>query len=292
VRLDTNAIKSLMVEGAGKVTAVNLLVVEKNTPAHVRVIAESVVGLFAIIESIVEKAIIPLSEMRSPTGSTASNGKSGNDPDPREIKIKEALELADKTSVIFGANLGPVPIGNRATLANNFTVGLREAAEGKARDGLGADADASVAAAAVAEAVRVAADALSCAEGLDFLGQSSKETNNHKDVEFAARQGRTVAKKSFCSMPVIATFEDRNSRIFFENSLRSTCGIRATMSLPQGIRKELNRFHEEVRKENPGMIIMTRTDIKTLSFVAFSKLDGAPTWSRLERSEKIPYSCV
>jgi len=124
------------------------------------------------------------------------------------------------------------------------------------------------------------------------LGQCSRETNNHKDVEFEAKRGTLLAKKTFCSMPVIATFEDRNSRIFFENTLRTTCGIRATMSLPAGIRSELRKFHEEIKREHSGKIVMTRTDIKTLSFVAFSKLDGAPSWTRLEKTMKIPYSCV
>ena len=36
-----------------------------------------------------------------------------------------ALERADKTSILFGANLGEVSIANRGALAHNLNVGIR-----------------------------------------------------------------------------------------------------------------------------------------------------------------------
>ena len=65
--------------------------------------------------------------------------------------------------------LGPASAANRAALAHNLTAGLRAAAIDKAAD----KPDEAT------EGVRLAADALSCATKVEFLGQSSQSKTSH-----------------------------------------------------------------------------------------------------------------
>jgi hypothetical protein len=53
--------------------------------------------------------------------------------------LKAALATADKTAVIFDANLGPSPVANRTALNNAFAAGLK-AATLKVADESGGDA--------------------------------------------------------------------------------------------------------------------------------------------------------
>jgi len=192
---------------------------------------------------------------------------------------------------VFGADLGTSSVGNRNILAGNFTTGLKNAAIKKARMDCGVVAATDTAAmadvtAATSESIRVAADALRCADQFDFLGQKSKETNNDRDVAFAERTGKTLKKRSFYSMPVKVSFEDRSSRIYFEQTLKEKCGVRAIMSLPTKVRSEMKKIQDEFKAANPDKIVNVRIDIKSLSFTTFLKNDGEPNWFKVD-SRKI-----
>ena len=258
--LDITSVRSLMVEAAKKTVEIEGLLGVKGISATNKTMATSIIGLYKLVEAVVERAIIPLSECNSaPTAR-------GPPAEARDVaELRAALETADKTVIVFGADLGPVPLANRATLAANFTSGLRVAAIAKAGE------DAVVA----AEAVRTAADALSCAASVDFLGQSS-------------RRPPLVAGEDAppCSMPVRLTFEDRGGRLHFERTMREKCGVRASMSLPTGIRKALKSFHDAMKVKYPELIVMTRTDTKKMSFVLFTKRDGEKSW--LLRDDTVP----
>jgi len=291
-RLDLDGVKGLMVEAAGKVKELGPILNDKRTTEQNKACVNTVIALYTLLEAVIEKAVVPIADALQGVGGGdgCNNERTGKNVD--DEKIRAALEKAEKTSVIFGANLGSAPVGNRTTLSNNFTAGLRAAAVEIAAAKNGGGANAETLAAETNEAVRVAADALSCAESLDFLGQASRETNNDKDAGFLEKRGIKILKKKFCSMPVVVNFEDRSSRIFFENTLRDKCGIRATMSLPFGIRNELKKFHEEIKGEHAGMIVMTRPDIQSLSLVAFIKQDGCPVWTRLEKTRRLTAACL
>ena len=85
--------------------------------------------------------------------------------EPNETReLRAALERADKTSIIFGANLGEAAITNRGALAHNLNVGIRNSTISKS----GADA------AVAAENVWVVTDAMSLVKNAEFLGGSFK----------------------------------------------------------------------------------------------------------------------
>ena len=135
-------------------------------------------------------------------------------------------------------------MGNRAALACSLTAGLRSAAVEKAKDPEEA-----------AEAVCLAADALSCATKIDFLGQASrrpapKVTTDNDDNE-------TLAESPFCTL---LEFEDRNVRQHYIRTMREKCSVRPSMSLPTGIRIAQKALHARLKVHYPDMIIMLKAD--------------------------------
>ena len=89
-------------------------------------------------------------------------------------------------------------------------------------------------------------------------------------------------------MPVKLRFADRDSRIYFENTVRGATGLKATQSFPKQIRTEMRNFMARVQADNPGKIVMIRPDARTLRLNAFTKIDGEKSWSRYHESSAIP----
>ena len=89
-------------------------------------------------------------------------------------------------------------------------------------------------------------------------------------------------------MPVKLRFADRDSRIFFENTVRNVAGLKATQSFPKQIRGEMKTFMDKIKSENPGLIVMVRPDSRSLRLNAFTKNDGERSWTRYHESHPIP----
>ena len=272
LNLDMAGIKVLMVEAATKVAATETLMGDGRVSDANKAIAATTIALFKLVEGVVEKAIMPLAN-----GPRAQACVGAADPaaEPAGIaELRAALVTAEKTAIVFGADLGDRPIANRNTLAANFTGNLRALAISKA----GEDGEQA------AEAVRVTADAMSCATNMEFLGQSSKESIS---VTTGEGVGRT-----FCTMPVKLEFEDRSGRLHFERTMRQTCGVRSSISLPPGIRAEQKKFHDQMKEKYPEHIIMIRPDTKNLCFGALIKKDGERDWNWTTDTLSIDPACL
>jgi hypothetical protein len=157
------------------------------------------------------------------------------------------LATAEKTAVVFDADLGRVLVANHGTLNGAFAAGLK-AATMKVAEESGGD---------VNEGIRVVNDPLSCVDNLDFIGQTSARKIDKRDPE-------NQITLPFCTMPVKLDFPDRNTRIHFEKTLRKHCGLRATMSLPFQIRKYQNLFLSALRSRYVCRTMSARPDTSTL----------------------------
>jgi hypothetical protein len=198
--------------------------------------------------------------------------------------MTDALTLAERTCVIFDAELGPAPVSNKDRLAHAFSATVRAKAVAVAEDSCG-DADPAEVAVEVAEAVRVADDALSCATNMSFLGQVTKPYNNNRNAS-------DPRNNKFCTLPIKLEFPDRGSRIHFERTMREKCKIRASMSLPPGIRKEAEKYRQTLLAKFPGEIVMVRAESDGLCFAGFHKVDGVGKWIRDSDTCRIPLSAV
>jgi len=158
------------------------------------------------------------------------------------------------------------------THSNNFTSGLKDAAISRA------GSDATVA----TESVRQVADALSCVESLDFIGRASAPYTPRAGPgdEGAAGGASQPTAPSYHSMPVKLVFPDKDSRIYFEQTVKKNCGISAKINLPPTLRKVSSEFGESMRKKYPGMITVVKLEPKKRIFSLITKTHGERSWTK------------
>ena len=280
--IDIIGVKSLLVESA-KMEAELKKIVEKGEPgSEVVMIARSAMTLYALVEGLIEKAVVPLCNGQWPGGKGGGNASQPDRavrpaapaPPPKptgERELREAMERADTESVLYDAHLGNAVTFNRSRLSANLSAGLKSAAVAMATL---AEGDAT-------ESVRVLDDAFSGVVDVDFLGQASSAYHNR-------RRADDPKNGTFCTMPVKLRFTDRDSRIYFENTVRNVTGLKATQSFPKQIRTEMQGFMAKVRADNPDRIVMIRPDARTLRLNAFIKFEGEKSWTRYHESSPIP----
>ena len=139
--IDVSSIKELMVVAAKMCGDLKPLLenVENETDKPASIMIRSAIALYSVVEAIVEKAIVPLCGSAPPSssgagmaqGSGAATGGARGPPTPLpkptgERELREAMEKADRESVIFDADLGPVPIFNRTKLSAALSAGLKK----------------------------------------------------------------------------------------------------------------------------------------------------------------------
>jgi len=108
---------------------------------------------------------------------------------------------------------------------------------------------------------------------VDFMGKETKIFSNPRDST-DARNGK------FCTIPVKLRFTDKDSRIFFETTVKGLGGPKAVQSFPTPIRKEIAAITAKVKAANPDMIVMVRPNPRTLNWTISKKKDGDRTWIR------------
>ncbi len=169
--------------------------------------------------------------------------------------------------MVFDADLGGSLVANRAALNGAFAVGLKTATM-KVVDESGGDA---------AESIRIVNDALSCADNVEFVGQSSSRKIDKRDPA-------NPVTLPYCTMPVRLDFQIGTP----ESTLRKHCEIKASMSLPFQIRKYQGMFYKSMKDRYPNRIVTVQPDTPSLSLVAFMKNEGGRGWSRCRKSVSIP----
>jgi hypothetical protein len=276
-KLDVAKIRGLMVKANEMAESIRSRYTAESVPDGVRELAGFSISLLDLVNAVVEEGILPMAA--SPTASfasvaaatVASTAPSRPRSEPGTAELKAALISAEKTAVIFDANLGTSPVANRTALNGAFSNGLR-AATMKVAEDRGEDAN---------ESIRVVNDALSCADNLEFVGQTTARKIDKRDPA----NPKTLP---FCTMPVRLDFPDRNTRIHFEKTLRKHCDMKATISLPFKIRKYQSLFLDAMRDRYKGRVITARPDTSTLSMVAFMKNESGGGWSRCRETVPIP----
>jgi hypothetical protein len=249
-----------MVDASSKVTAVKTALDDPSVSEVNRSVASLNLSLFSVIEALIEKIIIPSAQSPS-VGMNLSPPPPPPKPVAGKRELDDAFALADRSAILFDMDLGPSSSGNRPGLSRSLAAGIRAAALATA-ESEGKD---------MAEAVRVAGDALSCASDVSFLGQTSRPYKNNRD-ENDPKNG------SFHTMPVKFLFEDRQQRIYFEQTMRVNCKLRASISLPPFLQKERTAFDKVLREKYPDFMIMVRPDPSRSVLTAVKKRDKSGRW--------------
>jgi hypothetical protein len=248
-----------MVEASAKVAEVKLILDHPKLSDANRKLANCNLSMFAVIEALIEKVIIP--SANNLTNGTPHPPRAPPKPDSAGSKeLRDAFALADRTAILFDIDLGPAPVGNRQTLSRSLAAGIRASALSNAGESVTDQT----------EAVRAAGDALSCAGDVAFLGQSSRPFSNPRD-ESDPKNG------TFCTMPVKLEFEDRQQRIYFEQTMRK-CDLRSSQSLPAFLQKERTAFDSALRAKYKDDMIMICPDPARCVLTAFRKRDRKDKW--------------
>jgi hypothetical protein len=185
----------------------------------------------------------------------------------REKKLRQAITKAEKSTVIFNADLGSVPVMNRDTLARKVTLLLHDKAksEGEYRGNMKA----------AEEAVD---DFLSCAS-LDFLGKGTKPFFNKKDLS-------DERNNKFCTVPIKLTWKSKSERIRGEQSIRKVCNGKCSVPYPKKIRLLIDEVLKAGQSSKPGCFIRVRVSHESLSVVAHAREGDA--WTDLNIAKVIP----
>ncbi len=280
---DVAAIKDLMVDATSKVEAIKARAEQPELDQVAKEFAIFNLSLFALLSAVVEKAVMPLADSPAPSWNRSNNDPppTAPKPIPGQKELTAALKIAERTSVIFDAELGDASIVNRDRLAHIFSATVKAKALAVAEE----KNDPESYPAAAAESIRAADDALSCVTEMTFLGQATKPYTNSRNAS-DPRNG------TFHTMPIKMVFPDRNSRIHFERTMREKCKIKASMSLPYGIRKEAEKIRKSALEKFPGEIVMVRAESDTQSFAIFHRRYGEGKWERCPENVPIPLSSV
>jgi hypothetical protein len=276
-KLDVGKIRGLMVKANEMAAAIRSRVAAESVPDGVRELAGFSISLLDLVNAVVEEGIIPMASSSSASFASAAFAPAAFPTASRPraelgtAELKAALTLAEKTAVVFDVDLGRSPVANRAALNGAFAAGLK-AATMKTAENTGDDAN---------ECIRIVNDALSCADNLEFTGQTTTRKIDKRDPE----NPKTL---DFCTMLVKLDFPDRNTRIHFEKTLRKHCGVKATISLPFQIRRFQSLYLEALWDRYKGRVITARPDTSTMSMVAFMKNEGNRGWSRCRETVPIP----
>jgi hypothetical protein len=286
--LDLKEIKTLMVTAAAAGEEVRPLLESEDIDPKIKAFGSLSLALLQVISAIVENGLVPLAGTGGKNGSGNNNGSGSysdtgkglapppppKTPAPGRKELRDALEKADHESVLFDADLGKYPSGNRPGLANLLSEGLRKLAIAKATES----------AADPAEAVRAMNDALGCVADMDFIGIRSEPIK--------VREYGNQPVKDCHTMPVKLRFEDKSSRLHFERTIKSVCGLRAAMSLPKPIREEQAVLARALRDRYPGFIVTIRPDPETLHWTAFRKVHGEGRWTKCPEIVPIPHGIL
>jgi hypothetical protein len=226
-KLDVGRIRDLLVKANEMAGTIRARLSGDGASEEVKELARFNMTLLDLVSAVVEEGILPLSSppvasFAAVAGSAPAAPSIPNRPrvEPGTAELKAALAAAEKSAIVFDVDLGPSPVANRASLNGAFAAGLK-AATLKVAGETGGDAN---------EVIRVVNDALSCADNVDFKGQTSAKRIDKRDPA-------NPIMSPFCSMPVKLDFPDKNTRIHFERTLRKHCNLKANISLPDPIRK-------------------------------------------------------
>jgi len=211
------------------------------------------------------------------TGPQNQQGKRYQKPPPSEEdrnkkRIRQAINKAEKATLLFGLDMGDVPTMNKDTLARKVTIDLHK----KAKVG------ASGAGYKEKQVETMTDDMLTCA-GLDFLGSTTQKYDNRHNKE-----DPNIGK--FCTMPVKMIFKGKQERIQAETHLRKICKVKCSTPYPKKLRTMISELITEAKKKRPDNFILIKVNSDTLTIRAIASVNNK--WEDLSLVKDIPLNIL
>jgi hypothetical protein len=187
-------------------------------------------------------------------------------------KFVQEVREAERSSLIFKTNMGPVPIMNPDTMKKNFTLDLVEKAaavekmpSGRPSKGVSSQLD----------------DALEMVTKMDFFGKETKK---------AKKKGNPAEEENFCTIPVRLYFKDKDTRNSADGKLRLLCGTSGTIPYHRTLRTVINKTIEDAKAKYQNSYIQVKVDVENFRLKVSRRTGGV--WHNNIETVELPVSVL
>jgi len=253
-------VEAMVVEGKDMVAKMAADMDKMDAPQEIKVMmgrmvnfmAHMVVTVESLASTMVDNEKLKVGreeEARAAGGKDKEAGKDAKPPptaeEVRKKKFVQAVKEAEKAVLVFGLDLGKVPIMNRQTLSASVARNIADKA---------AKVDKQEGDRPKEDTVTIIDDTLSMMKGMDFFGRTTKPAKD--------KEGKDAG---YHTMPVSMQFRDRDSKLRAEQVFRQNCEIRCTTPYPKRLRDLMNKVMEEQKAVAKDSFIQVRVDLDSLS---------------------------
>jgi len=181
----------------------------------------------------------------------------------RRKKFVQEVKEAERSSLIFKANLGDVPIMNPDTLKKKFAQDM--VAKAAMVENLGESRPSKVVAAQLD-------DALEMCTRMEFFGKETKK---------AFKKGKTGEEEDFYTMPVRLYFKDKVTRDAADARLRKMCKMGGSIPYHRTLRNVINSTVEEGKAKYPNSYIQVKVEAEKFQ-LRVSRREGGVWYNNIE----------
>jgi hypothetical protein len=174
----------------------------------------------------------------------------------RKKKFVQEVKEAERSSLIFKANLGDVPIMNPDTLKKKFAQDM--VAKAAMVENLGESRPSRMVAAQLD-------DALEMCTRMEFFGKETKK---------ALKKGKSGEEEDFYTMPVRLYFKDKVTRDAADARMRKMCKMGGSIPYHRTLRNVINTVVEEGKAKFPSSYIQVKVDAEKFQLRVSRREDG------------------
>ena len=174
----------------------------------------------------------------------------------RKKKFVQEVKEAERSSLIFKANLGDVPIMNPDTLKKKFAQDM--VAKAAMVENLGESRPSRTVAAQLD-------DALEMCTRMEFFGKETKK---------ALKKGKSGEEEDFYTMPVRLYFKDKVTRDAADARMRKMCKMGGSIPYHRTLRNVINTVVEEGKAKFPSSYIQVKVDAEKFQLRVSRREDG------------------
>jgi len=174
----------------------------------------------------------------------------------KKKKFVQEVKEAERSSLIFKANLGDVPIMNPDTLKKKFAQDM--VAKAAMVENLGESRPSKLVAAQLD-------DALEMCTRMEFFGKETKK---------ALKKGKSGEEEDFYTMPVRLYFKDKVTRDAADARMRKMCKMGGSIPYHRTLRNVINTVVEECKAKFPSSYIQVKVDADKFQLRVSRREDG------------------
>jgi len=153
-----------------------------------------------------------------PSAQRPNGGVTLAEQDKKYYRFRDVIKDAEKSTLVFGLNLGRYPIMDTETMSTRASLSLSAMAAAVEKQQTNHPSD---------EARETLDDVMGCVKKIEFYGRQTRSYRNPRDKNSGA----------YCTLPVRYDFSDRDLRIRAEKILRERCDINCSTPYPLVVRE-------------------------------------------------------